>query len=636
MKLDRLGRSAVDRRSIADELEDQGTRLNIGGSMHDPSDPTGKRFSGMLSLMVEFESDLLRARTEEGMAEAKKPGRLKGEELKLSCLPRKRLPADYETGENSAGQLCEISGLSRSSMYATLRGRETQVQSAGCVRFWWTRAVVALVDVPLNDRQLDVLAWVGEGCPARDWPNPTYKTVAIALQNRRLLTVSKKGGQWRADLLDAGRHYLAHGTYPPGHLQPKKRSRTTPAPTTRSETARSRPSDQTSPTPNPETPSPSSVTVPQPPKVTPSRQLLRDVIDAGGRLTRTLVAKEVKKYPGLVLAINRGQMAPDGQRLVMEHGSNYYERIFFLEDLPVWTTTPPREVVDAPRIGRWHPVVVEIRDDARARRFGIEVRTRALRILHAIATEAETRGHQVSAPPAKTTRGSGRYAHKETGQLVITIRSYRFFVDLTQRDDYTPHTPTPEELEAQRRYEWRRPPRWDTSPGRRLQLTVYGEIFQGWEKKWSDSKTLRARIEDNLAEALRIIETATDREDDRKAAEQRAFEEQHRRREAAEQLVGARHAENVRAEVLDRQLEDWQHTIELRRYIAAMAKYVDTLTDEQARAAATEWLHWCQRHVDDRNPLTGTLAMPPIRHPTWEERSTLLNEIMADLATGSD
>lgn len=120
-KLDRLGRSAVDLRAIADELEAKGTRLSIGGSVHDPTDPTGKLFFGMLSLMAEFESDLIRARTREGMAEAKKTGRLKGKQPKLSALQRKRLLVDYESGEYTAAQLCEISGLSRSAMYATLR-----------------------------------------------------------------------------------------------------------------------------------------------------------------------------------------------------------------------------------------------------------------------------------------------------------------------------------------------------------------------------------------------------------------------------------------------------------------------------------------------------------------------------------
>lgn len=504
-------------------------------------------------------------------------------------------------------------------------------QRAGCGRFCWNRVVVAL-DAPLNDRQLDVLGWVGQGCPAREWPNSTYKTVAVALQNRRLLTISKKGGTWQAELLDAGRHYLTHGTYPPGHLQPKNRSGTTTA--VPASVGPSGGTQTPGPPPRPprRTPANPMTSSPQSPKSTPARQLLRDVIAAGGRLTRTVADAEIKKYPGLVLAINRGQMAPPGQQMVMESGSNYHERVFYLEDLPAWTTTPPRDVVDAARIGRWHPIVAGIRDDARAKRFGGEVRTRALRILHAIATEAEERGHQVSSPQNNEPRSNSRYSRKETGQLVITVRTFRFYVNLTQRDDYTPHTPTPAEIERQRQYEWSRPPRWDTAPGRRLQLVIYGVIFHGWEKKWSDSKTLRARIEDHLAEAMQIIETAADREDDRKAAELRAIEEQHRRRETAEGLIGERHADNVRAEILDRQLADWQHATALRRYLDAMAEHIDTITDENAHTAANDWLAWCRRRVNSHDPLNRRLAMPPIRRPTWEEHSALLNQIMAELA----
>jgi hypothetical protein len=40
-----------------------------------------------------------------------------------------------------------------------------------------------------------------------------YKTTAVALQNRKLAVVSKKGGVWRATLTDAGAYYLEHGTY---------------------------------------------------------------------------------------------------------------------------------------------------------------------------------------------------------------------------------------------------------------------------------------------------------------------------------------------------------------------------------------------------------------------------------------
>jgi len=77
-------------------------------------------FFGMLALMAEFESDLIRSRTVEGMREAAKRGRLLGKPSRLSVLQRKRLLADYESGEYSAAQLMDISGLSRSVMYATL------------------------------------------------------------------------------------------------------------------------------------------------------------------------------------------------------------------------------------------------------------------------------------------------------------------------------------------------------------------------------------------------------------------------------------------------------------------------------------------------------------------------------------
>ncbi|BCN66518.1 hypothetical protein RE9431_49730 (plasmid) [Prescottella equi] len=492
--------------------------------------------------------------------------------------------------------------------------------------------MVVALDTPLNARQLEILQWVGAGCQAREWPDSTYKTVAIALQNRRLIAISKKGGTWSASVLDAGRHYLDHGTYPIGHLKPK-RAAPSPSSTAIRDRQTRRPAAR-GPVPTP-TLAPAADAekdrVPAAPKLTPTRQLLQDITEAGGTLTRN-VKDDKTQYAMLVSTINRRGMAPDGQRLIMDTGATYYDRIFHFDDLPEWKTMPPRDVVAAARIGRWHPVVAQIRDDRRATVFTVEVRTRALRILHAIATEAEARGHQVSAPAKNTPYGGGRNAHKETGQLVISIRSRRFFVSLHQRDDYTPHAPTPKELDEQRKWEWRRPPKWDTTPGKRLKLSIYGDVFHGWERQWDDSKTLKVRIEDHLADAMEMIEDVVGREEARRAAEQRALEEENRRREAAEQLIAGRHAENVRAEVLDRQLAAWQHTTALREYLAAMSARIDTVTDESARQAATAWLHWCQRHVDSRDPLHRPPAMPAIRSATWEERSALLRAIMAELA----
>jgi len=55
-----------------------------------------------------------------GLRETAKRGRLLGKPSTLSVLQRKRILADYESGECSAAQLMDISGLSRSAMYTTL------------------------------------------------------------------------------------------------------------------------------------------------------------------------------------------------------------------------------------------------------------------------------------------------------------------------------------------------------------------------------------------------------------------------------------------------------------------------------------------------------------------------------------
>jgi len=68
----------------------------------------------------EFESDLVRARTKEAMGIAEAEGQLKGKQPQLSVLRRRWLLVDYDSGAYSGAELVEISGLSRSAMYASL------------------------------------------------------------------------------------------------------------------------------------------------------------------------------------------------------------------------------------------------------------------------------------------------------------------------------------------------------------------------------------------------------------------------------------------------------------------------------------------------------------------------------------
>ena len=68
----------------------------------------------------------------------------------------------------------------------------------------------------LNARQIEVLTWISEGCPDGVMDGFAHKTTAVALMSRRLVTVDRRRDRWSANITEAGRHYLEHGTYPDG------------------------------------------------------------------------------------------------------------------------------------------------------------------------------------------------------------------------------------------------------------------------------------------------------------------------------------------------------------------------------------------------------------------------------------
>lgn len=70
----------------------------------------------------------------------------------------------------------------------------------------------------LNQRQLDVLHWIGDGCPDRDWPDQSHKLTARSLAGRGLADVRRKKKIWTATITAAGQYYLDHGKPPPSQL----------------------------------------------------------------------------------------------------------------------------------------------------------------------------------------------------------------------------------------------------------------------------------------------------------------------------------------------------------------------------------------------------------------------------------
>lgn len=124
-KLDRLARSVPDARTIADALASRGVKLALGSSVYDPVDPMGKMFFNILATFAEFEADLIRLRTREGMAIARSRGKLRGKQPKLSDRQQKELRRMRDTGEYSISDLADLFSVSRPTVYRTL-GRQAR------------------------------------------------------------------------------------------------------------------------------------------------------------------------------------------------------------------------------------------------------------------------------------------------------------------------------------------------------------------------------------------------------------------------------------------------------------------------------------------------------------------------------
>jgi DNA invertase Pin-like site-specific DNA recombinase len=120
-KLDRLARSVPDARAIADELTRRQVKLNIGGSVYDPTDPIGELLFTVLSMIAEFEADLAQMRTREGMAIAKAKGRLRGKKPKLSPSQEAHLVELHQAGRHTTTtELGELFNVARSTVYRAI------------------------------------------------------------------------------------------------------------------------------------------------------------------------------------------------------------------------------------------------------------------------------------------------------------------------------------------------------------------------------------------------------------------------------------------------------------------------------------------------------------------------------------
>jgi len=122
-KLDRLGRSAIDVRATAERLEKANIRLHclaLGGV--DLTSPAGKMTMGIITVVAEFERDLLIERTQSGLNRAKAEGKILGRPKLLNDKNIKNIQEQLKAN-NNISQAARDFNLSRRTI---MRIRDNQ------------------------------------------------------------------------------------------------------------------------------------------------------------------------------------------------------------------------------------------------------------------------------------------------------------------------------------------------------------------------------------------------------------------------------------------------------------------------------------------------------------------------------
>jgi len=123
-KLDRLARSTKRLIEIADALREKDVEFVSIQDKIDTSTPAGKAMFGMLSVLAEFERDIIRERTVAGLNAARARGR-NGGRPKVNQQKLNQAIAMYHSKRMTVREIRESTGVSAATLYRSLKKEET-------------------------------------------------------------------------------------------------------------------------------------------------------------------------------------------------------------------------------------------------------------------------------------------------------------------------------------------------------------------------------------------------------------------------------------------------------------------------------------------------------------------------------
>ncbi|QKW37058.1 cell envelope integrity protein TolA [Actinomadura sp. NAK00032] len=415
----------------------------------------------------------------------------------------------------------------------------------------------------LNDRQLDVLRRIDTGTDPVTRRDHDLAHTVYALRRRGLVTTPIEDGTWRAEITEAGRHYLEHGRFP-----------------------------ETTETP------PSSVKQP----IVTAAALVRQLREEG--TVRVLQPDERTRaaYRKAIHAIKQGALVPEGFEL-LHTGRSSGDLIIRLSDGSPEAQTEwnrirlgARDLVSDPAglagMLATNPEILQVSEGERQR---------ALRIVQSLAGEAEQRGHRLALSRKRKPRG-----------LFLQLNGgHRFDVALSEEHEEMELVPDVPGKQQRRLYSWQRvEPEVISKPTGRLRLTL--TVHHGKDVTWTDNN--KSRLEARLLDIIKKAEEAAKDAEHRKQQAEREHAEflaeldrEKAETEARWRAAMAQATEQVteehRLRVLTVLREGWNSAREIRELCDALDTANSGHPNHVEAAQIRSWLDWARALADRLDPV---------------------------------
>lgn len=123
-RLDRLGRSLRHLIETVGALEERGIGFRSVQEAIDTTTSSGKLVFQIFGALAEFERNLIRERTQAGLAAARARGRNGGRPKGLDAAKTQLLYDLYDARERSVMEICKLLGISKPTLYAYVNRRK--------------------------------------------------------------------------------------------------------------------------------------------------------------------------------------------------------------------------------------------------------------------------------------------------------------------------------------------------------------------------------------------------------------------------------------------------------------------------------------------------------------------------------